>query len=458
MLGFKRLVAPVVVCVGAACAAPAFSQQVPTANTSAEVDAAFRDVLQNPGVLAQQKYARALVDSGNYEGGIAALESLALDPASDPSYKVELAALYYRLGSYAMAQSYVETALADPRLTDSVRKSAQTLLTDLQRRTSSDKMLTASFSVGLQSQSNPTAGPATSDYFQGGVLVPVPDANQANHDFAAFASGNLRHEWDLGFQNSATLVTTGGFFANHFFDAADYNSTELKTDPQDYATVYMTTGVRFQPLAGEVPELTIRPYVAGSEALLSGSQYLATLGGGIEADYAANGGATKLGITYDLRRTLYDTRADIRDSGYQSGHEQYVQLRGSQQVGTYGLLTASLAWRDHRAERDFFAYDAVEAQVSYSHSYANPFSFDDRIWTTTVYGGPSIRDYDGADDSVAPDTVRRDVEWRVGVSQVVGLTDKTSLLLGVEYVHTSSNIVNYAYENVIATGSLVWQF
>lgn len=68
-----------------------------------QVDEAFRQVLKTP---ANQEtglqYARLLIATGNYEGGVAALERLLLNADPQPAIRVELAVLYYRLGSYQM--------------------------------------------------------------------------------------------------------------------------------------------------------------------------------------------------------------------------------------------------------------------------------------------------------------------------------------------------------------------
>lgn len=435
----------------------AFAQ--PTPNITAQVNDAFREVLRDPGNLQiGQAYARLLVESGNFEGGIAALERLLLDPAADATVRVELGVLYYRVGSFGMAESYLREAVADPRLTGQVRTDAEKLLRDVERRNAPSGQLAGSVSVGLRGQSNPTAATQTGRLMSNGVRIPVPALQQRESDFDVFVNANVSHEWDLGTQNSATLVSTGNLFANHYQHAADYNAETPKTNPQDLVALSATSGIRFKPAPVDAPDLTVRPYIGGSELLLNGQQYMAAAGGGVDVDYRFNGGATLLGATYDIRRTFFEERGDIFESGAQSGFEHYLQLRGTQEVAPLQVVTADLTLRDHNAGRGYFAYQSVEARLSYAARYTNPFGWDERLWGNSLYAGPTLRYYDGADPSVDRTVTREDVEWRIGAAQVVPFGESLSLMLAVEYTTSDSNLPNYTYENVMGLTSIVWNF
>ncbi|WP_343866911.1 hypothetical protein [Caenispirillum bisanense] len=437
----------------------ASAQQTPTPNLAAQTNDAFREVLRDPGNLqAGQAYARLLVEGGNFEGGIAALERLLLDPAADPSIRVELGILYYRVGSYGMAESYLRAALADPRLTGQIRTDAEKLLRDVAARTAPGGQFAGAVTLGLRGQTNPTAATRSGRLMSNGVSVPVPTVQEKEGDFDAFLTANLNHEWDLETQNSATLVSTGSLFANHYQHAADYDAETPKNGPQDLMAVSATTGIRFQPAPMDAPDLTLRPYVGGSEILLNGQQYVAAAGGGVDVDYRFNGGATLVGATYDIRRTFFEDRNDIAESGSQSGFEQYLQLRATHEVAPLQVVSADLTLRDHNAGRGYFAYQSVEGRLAYAARYTNPFGWDNRLWGNSVYAGPTLRYYDGPDPSVDPGVTREDVEWRIGATQAIPLTDTLSLMLAVEYTNSDSNLQNYTYENFMGLTSIVWNF
>ncbi|HEY4136567.1 MAG TPA: porin family protein [Alphaproteobacteria bacterium] len=415
-------------------------------------------MLRNPGNLqAGRNYARSLIAAGNYEGGIAALEGMLADPAADPSLRVELAVLYYRLGSYAAAESYLRTALADQRLPANVRTDAQNLLADVERRNAPGGHLTGNLSIGGRFQSNPTAA-ADSNILANGASVPLPDASRRNSAFDAFLTGNAVHEWDLNTQNSATLVTTGNLFANHYEGAADYNSTSPKTDPQDLAALNVTSGIRFKPDPVGLSGLTTRPYLAASELLLDGNQYMGALGGGVDADYLFNDGGTLVGATYDIRRTMYAERADITDSNEQSGYDQFLQLRAMQEVGVRKTVTANVTLRDHSTDREAFDYQSVDVRLIFGTYYTDPFGWDQRSWATSLYAGPTFRRYGGADPSVTAATTREDTEWRIGVSQFFPVAEDLGLQLVAEYTSADSNLPNYTYDNASVLASVVWNF
>ncbi|AWK89815.1 hypothetical protein DEW08_26915 (plasmid) [Azospirillum thermophilum] len=442
-----------------ALGATALAQQVPTPNTDAQVNEAFREVLRSPGNLqAGQTYARLLVAAGNYEGGIAALERLLLDPAADPSIRVELGVLYYRVESYGMAEGYLRAALADPRLSNEVRKVAESLVQDIARRTAPGGFLVGSLSVGLRGQTNPTAAARSDRLMFGGAPYTRGDELRRKGGMDAFLSANAAHEWDFGTQDSATLVTTANLFANRYRNAADYNTRTTKYDPRDLVALGATTGVRFKPAPSDAPDLTVRPYLAGSELLLDGHQYMASAGVGLDVDYRLNGGATLVGATYDIRRTAFADRADIFESGAQSGYEQFLQLRGTQEVAPLQTVGLDVVLRDHNASRRYFAYRSVEARATYSVNYSSPFGGEGRLWGSSLYAGPTLRQYDGSDPLVDPSVTRRDVEWRVGAKQVVPVVDSISLVLAVEYATSDSNLPNYSYGNLIGQTSVVWNF
>lgn len=436
-----------------------FAQQVSTQNTSAQINEAFSEVLRNPASIpVGQKYARLLVESGNFEGGIAALERLLLDPAADPAIRLELSVLYYRVGSYAAAESYARAALADPRLSGELRKSGEQLLKDLEARNAKGGRFSGSVSSGLRFQTNPTAAPASGTQMQSGSRVAVPDASRRQSDADAFFSANVHHELDLETQNSATLVSNGTVFANRFRRAAHYDTDTAKTDPQDVAVVNANSGIQFQPDPLGMPNLTVRPFVGVGGLLLNGRPYMGSVGGGLEGDLRLNGGATLLGMAYDIRRTSYAQRADISESRAQSGYEQSLELKVTQEVAPLQLVTASVGLRDHNAGRDYFAYEGIDGRVTYALRYADPYLGTDGLWGTSFSAGPALRRYDGADAAVDASKTREDMEWRFGATQVFPVNDWGALMLAVEYTMVDSNLSNYSYNNFTGMSSIIWNF
>ena len=99
--------------IGVVAALPAAAQQPssPSEQTRAAYDAAFQEALKNPTDPATLiRYADLAVQVGDIEAAISALERLLLIEGDQPKVKLELGVLYFRLGSYEAARTYLESA------------------------------------------------------------------------------------------------------------------------------------------------------------------------------------------------------------------------------------------------------------------------------------------------------------------------------------------------------------
>ncbi|RZJ18026.1 MAG: hypothetical protein EOO54_15845, partial [Haliea sp.] len=135
--------------------APASAQSDNRQSLERQSDEAFRQVLQEPQNLGLwSAYSRLLIQQGNYEGGIAALERLMLEPDASPSIRVDVGVLYYRLASYAQAEAVLRSALDDPRLPADQRALATALIADIAKRSQLSQFSGAA-TFGLRHQSNP---------------------------------------------------------------------------------------------------------------------------------------------------------------------------------------------------------------------------------------------------------------------------------------------------------------
>ena len=121
----------------AACQSP--SQSAKTAPPSPELqrqyDAAFQQMYNNPGNLdAAFNYASLATKVGDFEGAAGAYSSMLLIDPEQPRVRLELGVVYYRLKSYSLARSYLETALLSPDLPADARQSAEALLLSIPKK------------------------------------------------------------------------------------------------------------------------------------------------------------------------------------------------------------------------------------------------------------------------------------------------------------------------------------
>src|SRR6218665_3654968 len=183
----------------------ATAQNIETTALERQANDAFQQVLRQPQDLAGwSRYAQLMVEAGNYEGGIAALERLLLQPQASPDLRVDIAALYYRLGSYAAAEVMLDTALADSRLHADKRAFATALLADVRAR-GQRSQLQGVATLGWRHQSNPTYRSDAAQVLSAGELFPLPSEQRPAADNDLNAGLRLSHRYDLEPQNRAAL-------------------------------------------------------------------------------------------------------------------------------------------------------------------------------------------------------------------------------------------------------------
>ena len=89
----------------------------PRAICDRQYDEAFQEMLRQPADLdVLFRFAAVASQTGDLEGAISALERMLLINPNLPRVRLELGVLYYRLGSYEVARTYLEGALKSPTM------------------------------------------------------------------------------------------------------------------------------------------------------------------------------------------------------------------------------------------------------------------------------------------------------------------------------------------------------
>ncbi len=435
----------------------ATAQQVSSADVQRQVDDAFREVLAKVDSKdARLKYASLLVQAGNFEGGIAALEGLLLAPNAPASLRVELAVLYFRLGSYALAEAYLRDAIADSRLDSALKKQAETMLLDVVKRNKISS-LTGTLMAGLRGQSNPTAATKASQILSKGVLLPRDERARPKSDIDGQLWGKLDHVYDLGAQNEASVVTSLVGLIDHYASVDSYAYRPESTKPYDVATIAGTSGVRFKPFPAEVQNLTLRPHLIFGDTLLNGHQYFSAGGLGLDGSYRVSDRLTWSGV-YAVKRFSYVSRPDITDSTLLGGVEHSTRVRSVVEVGVNKVLMGEVGFVDRSAKRSDFEFSGPEAKLAYIFTYADPVANTGHNWTTTIVGSALQRRYRGVDPAVDPNIRRRDTERRMTLQNVMPFSRDMSLQVQLDYTDAPSSLPNYDYSNVAGSVNVLWNF
>ncbi|PKO69407.1 MAG: hypothetical protein CVU22_05365 [Betaproteobacteria bacterium HGW-Betaproteobacteria-16] len=402
--------------------------------------------MESPGDLGRTaRYAQLLVQAGNYEGGVAALESLLLDPNAAPTVRLELAVLYYRLASYAMAEALLNNALQDARLVGEQRQFAENLLRDTRKRNQVSR-LDGQVILGLRAQTNPASRTSESQVLAAGTLVPVDPAYRPKSDTDVQVTLQLNHEYDLSTQNEATVVSSLVAQVIKYSSSSGSRLQPNQVDPYNLALAEVTSGVRFKPLRDASSGLTLRPHVIAAALTLQGKDFLTIGGLGLDVNNRISE-RLLLEAGFEHRQYSFATRIDVPDADVLGGPDNLLRARLSRELGPGRVLSGELRVRAHRTDRADFDYDAYEARVTYSATYASPLGKATGPWTTWVWGSAQSRDYAAPDPAVDALKERSDTDWRLGVGNTVPLTDKWSLLMQLEHARTRSNLPNHRLKN-----------
>ena len=142
--------------------ASAQAPAVPSSELKQQYDAAFQETLSKPADLdVLFRFATLATQTGDLEGAVSALERMLLINPDLPRVRLELGVLYYRLGSYEVARTYLDTALKSPSLPADVRGKAQEYLAEIESK-SKPSSLGGEVFFGWRYQSNANLGPAGS--------------------------------------------------------------------------------------------------------------------------------------------------------------------------------------------------------------------------------------------------------------------------------------------------------
>lgn len=408
-------------------------------------DAAFAAMLADPGNLDKIfRFAELAVGVGDLEGAVSALERMLLIEANLPRVRLELGVLYYRLGSFEAARTYLIAALASKDLPPDVRTRAETFLAEIERQRA-PSLLQGTLMVGVRYQSNANAAP-TGTVRVGGIPANLDDNSTAASDWNVFAALNAVHTYDMGTQ-------FGDFWETR---ATAYLARQFERTEVDVSLGSMTTGPRFVLLPKMVEGLSFRPAIALDYVRLDDN-----------TDYSAHGVALSLdkkigrdtvGLGFDWRQRDYVNNKNNVVNDDRSGDEfsgRFVwDFVFSQWLG--GTFTAGYA--DYNAKKSWESYGEVQLGLSLNiYLDFSPFVKEQR--SALVLAGSYLRtNYNRPDPVIDPNEKRRDRDYRLSLTGSMPLTESISLVLQGGWALRDSNLPNYEFKNWFGMSALAWRF
>lgn len=430
----------------------AFGISAPTAAKADDApattrEAAYDALLQDPGNVEKAlAYVDTLVAERDYEAAVAVLERLAIRYPDDARIRLEIGVMYYRLGSYLMADKSFDQLKAMPNADPALVAKAEEF-----SRKAKPQTVQSHFSgklyAGLRYQTNANAGPDSHNVQQFDATIDRPKADRPDDDLGGFGGFSVNHVYDFDAQNGAALETEATGFGFFHSDVSDLDELHFG----------LQSGIGVNPFAALGDKLRLQPR-GNLEFTVQDGEWLELGGGpGLGVTYKASE-TVRLSADYDLLFRDFDHVEDLGSTQRYTGTEQQGGMGVMWQVMPKTTLMAGVGGRFVDTKKDFLDFNAVNASIGVVQAYAAPFESMPLDWWFSFGAKYEGRWYEGADPEIDPDVKRQDDVFRVSATNLIPLDEAWSLTQQVEYVIVDSNLSNYSYDNFAATVSASWRF
>jgi hypothetical protein len=340
-----------------------------------QFDQAFDHMLQDPSNLDKTfEYAELGIKIGDYEAAISALERMLLYNPDLPRVRLELGVLYFRLGSYAIARTYLTRAVVGANVPDDVRARVAIFLDEIDKRQSSHQFSGSIFG-GTRFQTNANAGPerpAISLLDAEGVL---DNEFTKKTDWNVFLSGSLRHVYDPHVYSGDVLET----------NALLYVSQQTNQHQLDLVYTEVSIGPRAQFMREFIENASWRPHITASMVNLDESPYYYTFGAGFDFDKQFTN-RTNGAFTTSFVRKKYRADAGRSTARQQNGHEAEMEVNFRHRATDNLIFTSSAGITQTGAVENLNGNRELSAGIGTIVIYGAPFHLTDGNWTTSLSG------------------------------------------------------------------------
>ncbi|MBM3509309.1 MAG: tetratricopeptide repeat protein [Alphaproteobacteria bacterium] len=417
-------------------------------------DEAFRAVFADPGNLDKSfAFAEVAIQVGNFEAAISALERMLIINPNLPRVRLELGVLYFRLGSYDLARTYLQAAVEGPNVPPEVRTRVAAFLDEIAKRQSRHQ-ISGSVFAGMRWQSNANAAPSSTTVLANGVVATLNNRFTATDDANGFVSGSIRHLFDMQTARGEAWGSNGTAYFSEQFDLDNLDLVFLRVD----------TGPRMKFGPGWFENATFRPYLIANMARLDGVRYLEAFG--IGGDYTHQFTPRRLvDLTIEaIEREFENGAAESRTIAEQSGSSVDVRLSTRVAASEMLMLNAAVGLIGESADRAAFrASDGRFIQVGGTLTYDMPAWVKEawlmsEQWSSSLTIHRQLTDYEFPDPSVSTTVAREDREWRVAFTQAIPVTQEWPVVATLQRSSIASNIVNFDRNNTSVTLGVSYRF
>jgi hypothetical protein len=361
--------------------------------------------------------------------------------------RLELGVLYYRLGSYEVARTYLDTALKSPALPADVRGKAQEYLAEVESKAKPSSLGGEVF-FGWRYQSNANLGPAGSRVLLFGQPANLNQAGQGTPDWGIVSSAQVRHRYDFGNQDKGALETQFTAYANRQFQVSAANVSLLD----------LTSGPRFQVFNGIFEDVSLKPFVTGGYVWVNDTPYYGSWGGGLEANALLANGFRNSTIAVFRRQNNQDTSYLPTNSQYRGNSMSANTAFEYQLTPTVLLFSIGSAQRFDADFAPWQSYTLWGVGGGFAFRFADPLFKSGLPWTINLSVSEQWWTYDQPDIAIDPGTMRYQNDTILNLVLTVPFDDRTTFSLqGGRFVRAST-VPNYAFENNSFMFGVSWRF
>ena len=413
----------------------------------AAYNSAFQAMLADPGNLDKTfTFAGLAIQTGDYEGAIAAMERMLLVDPNLPRVRLELGALYFRLGSFEMARTYLQNAMAAPNVPPAVQERIRTLLAQIDQQQAPNHF-SGSILSGLRYQTNANTGPPDTNVLAAGTLFTLDSRFTAQHDWNWFSVIDTHDVYDFKDQAGTVLESSGTLYLARQFKQRDVNL--------GYAE--FTSGPRVPVSADWLADVTVRPYWIGDFVGIHDSR-----------DYWATGAGLDLNKQFDPE-TIGDVAFEVRDKWFRNsaalstnsdrdGLEYTTRLQAQRRLTASLTLVGQVAAIADHAKIGAQANTEYDFTLGVTYSYIPPVKLTEASWVSNLAITRAVIPYDSPDPSVDPNNRRVDHDWRLTFVTTVPLADDWAMVGTLGRTLRASSIPNFSYQDNTASIGVSWRF
>jgi len=420
---------------------------------SAALDPLFQKVLKQPNDLQTNLlFARRAFELGDFEASAATLERLLIANPERPIIRIELAALYFRLGAAERAGAYLLQALESTGLPAGARKKGEDLLADI-RAAERKGSVFASIGLSVIHQSNAVARPEIDDLLEieeqrsnsRDDYAPLVIAGETYPDLTPEADATTQGYTVFGYSRELAGFTSRLISTQFTHFSSRQSDDELNTLAISSNEFNLNASLPFE---GDRFSYLMQPYLSiGQTDTDEINKFVRTMGLGVNGIVRVND-RRRITLSASITNQEYARKNKeglLTDNQNKDGIRGGLSAGFSQSFGRNGTLSGQFAHSITDAEADWES----NSQSTVSFSYGRP------LGKNYLSGLANLKttERDGISPDVILQQIREDEDLSVNLTiqrRFLGV----NLKLTAAYFKRDSNFANYNYANESVTLSI----